>query len=88
MSCGQAVGNCVIGLGGGSPIDTAKAVAALGIERRPIPSMKAPNVTDVPGLPVIAVPTTAGTRRCRCSISILACRARAITELRNPTICR
>lgn len=53
--------DCVIGLGGGSPIDTAKAVAALGIERRPIPTMKAPNVTDVPGLPVIAVPTTAGT---------------------------
>lgn len=53
--------DCVIGLGGGSPIDTAKAVAALGVERRPIPSMKAPAITDVPGLPVIAVPTTAGT---------------------------
>jgi alcohol dehydrogenase class IV len=53
--------DCVIGLGGGSPIDTAKAVAALGVERRPIPSMKAPAVTDAPGLPIIAVPTTAGT---------------------------
>jgi len=53
--------DCVIGLGGGSPIDTAKAVAALARERRPIPAMKAPAVTDTPGLPIIAIPTTAGT---------------------------
>lgn len=53
--------DCVIGFGGGSPIDTAKAVAALGIERRPVASMKVPAVTDTAGLPVIAIPTTAGT---------------------------
>jgi alcohol dehydrogenase class IV len=53
--------DCVIGFGGGSPIDTAKAVAALGIERRPVESMKVPAVTDTAGLPVIAIPTTAGT---------------------------
>lgn len=53
--------DCVIGLGGGSPIDTAKAVAALARERRPIATMKAPAVTDAPGLPIVAVPTTAGT---------------------------
>ncbi len=53
--------DCVIGFGGGSPIDTAKAIAALVLDPRPIPTMKAPAVTDVPGLPIIAVPTTAGT---------------------------
>jgi alcohol dehydrogenase class IV len=53
--------DCVIGFGGGSPIDTAKAVAALGIERRPVSSLKVPVITDNPGLPVIAIPTTAGT---------------------------
>lgn len=53
--------DCVIGFGGGSPIDTAKAVAALAVAPRPIPAMKAPATTDAPGLPIIAVPTTAGT---------------------------
>lgn len=53
--------DCVIGFGGGSPIDTAKAIAALALEPRPVPTMKAPAITDVPGLPIIAVPTTAGT---------------------------
>lgn len=53
--------DCVIGFGGGSPIDTAKAIAALALDPRPIPTMKAPATTDVPGLPIIAVPTTAGT---------------------------
>lgn len=53
--------DCVIGFGGGSPIDTAKAIAVLAVEPRPVQSMKAPAVTDVPGLPIVAVPTTAGT---------------------------
>ena len=53
--------DCVLGFGGGSPIDTAKAVAALALDRRPIQTMKAPTATDLPGLPIIAVPTTAGT---------------------------
>jgi alcohol dehydrogenase class IV len=53
--------DCVIGFGGGSPVDTAKVVAALALDRRPIPTMKAPAVTDEPGLPIVAIPTTAGT---------------------------
>lgn len=53
--------DCIIGFGGGSPIDTAKAVAALALDRRPIPAMKAPVANDRPGLPIIAIPTTAGT---------------------------
>jgi alcohol dehydrogenase class IV len=57
----EAPCDCVVGFGGGSPIDTAKAVAALAVDPRPIPTMKAPASTDTPGLPIVAVPTTAGT---------------------------
>lgn len=53
--------DCVIGFGGGSPIDTAKAIAALAFDPRQLAMMKAPAITDTPGLPIIAVPTTAGT---------------------------
>lgn len=53
--------DCVIGFGGGSPIDTAKAVAALAVERRAVSGMKVPAIIDTPGLPIIAIPTTAGT---------------------------
>ncbi len=51
--------DCVIGLGGGSPIDSAKMIAVKG--NRSIPALKAPHLEDAPGLPIIAVPTTAGT---------------------------
>ncbi|MBR8740207.1 iron-containing alcohol dehydrogenase [Nocardiopsis sp. MG754419] len=50
----------VVGVGGGSPIDTAKAVALLGAHGGRIRDYKAPVVTDTPALPVVAVPTTAG----------------------------
>jgi alcohol dehydrogenase class IV len=53
--------DCVIGFGGGSPIDTAKAIAVLAGLKVPMATLKAPSVTDTPGLPIVAVPTTAGT---------------------------
>lgn len=53
--------DCVIGLGGGSPIDTAKAVAVLAVVGGPMRALKAPHQQDDPGLPVVAIPTTAGT---------------------------
>ena len=53
--------DCVIGLGGGSPIDTAKMLAVLA--RHPVAprDLKIPHIQDEPGLPIIAIPTTAGT---------------------------
>ncbi len=51
--------DCVIGLGGGSPIDSAKMIAVR--RDRAIPELKAPHQEDQPGLPIIAIPTTAGT---------------------------
>jgi alcohol dehydrogenase class IV len=52
--------DCLIGFGGGSPIDTAKAMAILangGVMR----DYKVPYQADAGALPVIAIPTTAGT---------------------------
>jgi alcohol dehydrogenase class IV len=51
--------DCVIGLGGGSPIDSAKMIAVKGA--RSVPDLKAPHQENTPGLPIIAIPTTAGT---------------------------
>ena len=53
--------DCVIGFGGGSPIDSAKAIAMLAIHGGRMQDYRAPHVQDAPGLPVIAIPTTAGT---------------------------
>ncbi|MFM2302295.1 MAG: hypothetical protein RLZZ84_2031 [Pseudomonadota bacterium] len=53
--------DCVIGLGGGSAIDTAKVVAVTALRDLPVPALKAPHQEDAPALPIVAVPTTAGT---------------------------
>lgn len=58
--------DCLIGFGGGSPIDTAKAMAILAHGRATgagakIRDFKVPVAADSASLPVIAIPTTAGT---------------------------
>jgi alcohol dehydrogenase class IV len=53
--------DCVIGLGGGSPIDTAKAIAVLAVHGGKMRDYKAPHDQSKPGLPIVAIPTTAGT---------------------------
>ena len=53
--------DCVIGFGGGSPIDTAKAVAVLARRGGAMRALRAPHQEDRAGLPVVAIPTTAGT---------------------------
>lgn len=53
--------DCIIGFGGGSPIDTAKAVAILAAHGGTMRERKAPHQENAPGLPVVAIPTTAGT---------------------------
>ena len=52
--------DCVVGIGGGSPMDTAKAVALLGSLGGEMRDYRAPVLTDRPTLPLIAIPTTAG----------------------------
>ncbi len=51
----------LVGLGGGSPIDTAKALSVLAVRGGHMRELKAPFQFVGKALPVIAVPTTAGT---------------------------
>lgn len=55
-------GSCdaVVGLGGGSAMDTAKALALLGVQGGDMVRYKSPASNTGPALPIIAVPTTAG----------------------------
>lgn len=51
----------IIALGGGSPMDTAKAAAVLHSHKGQMRDYKAPFIMDEPTIPIIAIPTTAGT---------------------------
>ncbi len=54
--------DCLVAFGGGSPIDTAKAMAILANGGgQHIRAFKVPVQNDAAALPVIAIPTTAGT---------------------------
>jgi alcohol dehydrogenase class IV len=55
--------DCLIGFGGGSPMDTAKAIAILAAapEGVHIRAFKAPAAAHTGAAPVICIPTTAGT---------------------------
>lgn len=66
--------NCeaVIGVGGGSAIDVAKATAILATNPGPISQYEGANKIPTPPLPIYAVPTTAGTGSEVSQSSILA----------------
>ncbi len=51
----------IIGLGGGSSIDTAKAIAVMAANSRSIQDYMGLDKIPNPGVPLIAIPTTAGT---------------------------
>ena len=51
----------IIAIGGGSPIDSAKAISILGKYGGHMRDYKVPRIVSEPGLPIIAIPTTAGT---------------------------
>jgi len=53
--------DALIALGGGSPIDTAKAMSVLAANGGRMRDYKVPNEIPKPGVPIIAIPTTAGT---------------------------
>jgi len=63
--CVQAIAagsfDSIVALGGGSPMDTAKAAAVLHAHKGHMRDYKAPFVMDLPSLPIVAIPTTAGT---------------------------
>jgi alcohol dehydrogenase class IV len=51
----------LVAVGGGSPMDTAKAIAILEAGGGHMRDYKVPNLADHANLPIICVPTTAGT---------------------------
>ncbi len=53
--------DCIIGLGGGSPMDTAKAISFMGVNPGHVRDYKAPTQIDRCGLSFILIPTTGGT---------------------------
>lgn len=56
----ESSSDAVIAIGGGSPIDTGKALAILGVHGGAMSDYRAPRRNVNPGLPMVAVPTTAG----------------------------
>lgn len=53
--------NCVIAVGGGSPLDAGKAIAVMSQGSRNILDYRPPIEYSGPALPLVAIPTTAGT---------------------------
>ncbi|ENW80984.1 hypothetical protein F909_02275 [Acinetobacter sp. ANC 3929] len=53
--------DAIIAIGGGSPIDSAKAISILSKHGGDISDYKFPRQVNELGLPIIAIPTTAGT---------------------------
>lgn len=53
--------DCIIGFGGGSPMDTAKAISFMSVNPGHVRDYKAPRQIDHCGPPVILIPTTGGT---------------------------
>lgn len=53
--------NVVVAIGGGSSMDTAKAVAVLGTNGGDVRQYEGRNMHDKPPLPLVAIPTTVGT---------------------------
>lgn len=53
--------DCVIGIGGGSAMDVAKVAALLARHDGTPRDFAVPRIVDIPSLPIICLPTTAGT---------------------------
>ena len=51
----------IVALGGGSPMDVAKTVAVRATNEKPVPALEGADQFENAPLPVIAIPTTAGT---------------------------
>ena len=54
-------GTVIVALGGGSAMDAAKAIALCAANERPLWKLEYDGPALVPGRPIVAVPTTAGT---------------------------
>ena len=57
----QSGADVILAVGGGTPIDTAKGISVMATNPGTITDYVTPNSISQPGIPVIAVPATAGT---------------------------
>jgi alcohol dehydrogenase class IV len=68
----------VIAIGGGSPIDTAKVIAIALSNPQPLPEFMGLHKIANPGLPLIAIPTTAGTGSEATKVAVITDTARQV----------
>jgi alcohol dehydrogenase class IV len=68
MSSGAGL---IIGIGGGSPIDAAKAISILATNPKPLQQYMGYHKIKSAGLPLIAIPTTAGTGSEATKVSVI-----------------
>jgi len=78
--CRQEQCDALIGLGGGSAIDAAKAIAGLANDSEPTAAFHDGRPVTQPTLPLIAVPTTSGTGAEVTKNAVISDRARAIKK--------
>jgi len=79
-ACHEARCHCVIGLGGGSALDAAKAIAALVNEAEPTADFVLGKPIAQPGLPFLAIPTTSGTGAEVTKNAVLSDRSRRLKQ--------
>ena len=73
----QAGVEVVVGLGGGSPCDVARAIAGLlGLDGEHIKDYQGGKPIDRPGLPLVSIPTTSGTASEITQVAVLKDRER------------
>src|SRR5205814_68697 len=70
--------DAIVALGGGSPIDTAKVIAIPPNNPQPLPEFMGLHKITRPGLPLIAVPTTAGTGSEATKVAVITDTARQV----------
>ena len=78
--CREAGCDVVIGLGGGSAIDAAKAIAGLANETEPTAVFHDGKPICAPVLPLIAIPTTSGTGAEVTKNAVISDRARGVKQ--------
>jgi len=79
-ACRERRCDVAIGLGGGSALDAAKAVAALANETAPAADFVLGKPITEPGLPFIAIPTTSGTGAEATKNAVISVRARRLKQ--------
>lgn len=68
----------IVAIGGGSPIDAAKVIAIREANSQPLPEYMGLHKITRPGLPLIAVPTTAGTGSEATKVAVITDTARQV----------